>query len=496
MFYQTSSAGYQVAEQSSFQYALQTPRDGSGDLQSSWPGAEMEGLPTAHVPPLVSKPTTPTSIHPTHRLSSSEHPPVVMVANSHPDPPSLHHEYHHPHSHASLQQAQSHASSNAPFSVDFLLQKSVGLHPTQVGYTQPVVHSEEQHPEQPRFPGTDAAYHQASATRHEYLHTQPDIAQSAQENLGQGIGPRGDLTFSAGETEQKVETGDDVAIHLPALGRPYSPPELVLREEESSRCQLPKAPLSSSSSSSSSDSPAFPNAPKPPPSQMDVDDDEEDDDDDERLLQQSSHAGGNFQMGVAPQAPPTSDHDPSPVNDRTALVDTTLKPATTHAQARTSTPHSSSSSSSTSSSSSSSATSSSHDFSHSRQGVIVGATPEAPPSPPPLVPLPVQEPPMLKPPAMKSGYHSGSDNDDVFLPASPSTGRRARVVITASSLPSDTRPMNEKGVAVISSETDMAAGVLGGTDANTVSRPVVSRRGRMAGKILDEEKLRKPLGRG
>ena len=126
------------------------------------------------------------------------------------------------------------------------------------------------------------------------------------------------------------------------------------------------------------------------------------------------------------------------------------------------------------------------------------ATSEAPPSPPPLVPLPVQEQQTLKPPVVKSGYHSGSDNDDVFLPASPSMGKRGRSVITAPSLSSDARPGNEKDATLTAaSEKNVSAGgVMGGSDAFMVSRPVVSRRGRMAGKILDEEKLRKPLGKG
>ena len=499
-----------------------SPADASPvSAQPQWHGLPMESLPTARIPTLTGhmpspavapKPLTTPTVHVdmTHQIGKGEAPTTPITLTPAGD---------------SGTQYSTHTVSatvtNTPFSVDYLLhkpsasdsssgqlsynQQPLVLHPTEPynqtgysshleGYHQSGVPSQQMIPAPVSYPPHDgtpgltghgvlqgtqvvSVQEQLQPSQHHDKHMVSYSQGDTEEHYTDKMQPFQLYTVEAAVQQNSAEDGDNLALGLPPPEIPYSPPQLVPAEEESGPDELGSCSNVDKYVHLESTSPP----PPPPPQRTSISQCQEaghtssSDMEEENCAQPFS--GGGFQLAGSPL------------------------PNNAHPMVRTVSSHSSSSS----------GQESLHRPAHIS-------------TPPPLVPI--------NPTIRQRKDSASEDDDDVFFP--PPFGRRAvqeqqqeyeeeggkeeegeELRPPALKVSSPSEPLSQSSI----SGNSIAAGSVensASTDKSLHSLPpphhpppppslpppppppplVIGRRGRGAGKVLDEEKLRIPITRG
>ena len=502
-------AAYPTTElvHSSFQYTA--PDTTPVNAQPQWHGLPVESLPTARIPALTGhmpspaiapKPVTTPRGHMemTHQMGKGEVSATPMTLPPAGDPGA---------------QYPSHTVSatvtNSPFSVDYLLHKPTASDTGsgQLGYAQQslALHSTEQY-NQAGYSHLES-YHQASVPSQQML--PPPVPYSPHDSTP-GLAVHGVLqgaqvvsvqeqlpptqhhdkhmaSYSQTETEEhyadklqpfqlysvkptgqenSTEDGDKLALNLPPPENPYSPPQLVPAEEESGHEGLGSCSNVDTYEHHESNSP-----PPPPPRSTSINQCQEavhtsSSDVGEEKFAQPFTAGG-FQLAVSPLP-----------NNAHPMIGSV---------------------------SSRSSTSSGQESLHRPTHI---------PTPPPLVPI--------GPTVRQRKGSASEDDDDVFFP--PPFGRKVDQEQQEDFVEEEGKEEEEENecrppaLRVSSFSEPLARSSSGGNSITTGSVEnstpadksmhdlppppppppplVIGRRGRGAGKVLDEDKLRLPISRG
>ena len=522
-----------------------------------------------HKPAQLSPNPTPSI----HMMAPPSASPVVVAAPTPPSTaplsqggqvgePSLGSDPHDPGS--SFHKVSSGLSSSSPFSMDFILQKSVPADNTPgVGYVQqptnnqfveqPTRYSEVPYQVAPptAMPPLSGSYESSLGAPPQemgILHGSPSFDTNSQHVNQVGIGPHVSGSFSNKQQfcpSDKLEpfqvcpsefnppqstvlpSGGGAVDSLPPSEVPYSPPELVLgkddleeeKEKEDGKEISVETPSNTVVSATYGEAPCLSerdlniqtlNMPqssshvRPSSFGINEEDDDDDDDDDDEGSPTTTGGGnflsGGFQLGVSPSPPPAPRPPSQPAEDQTS--ESSSPPPSANEEDRKGESSSSGSSTSSSSDSSTNSEDNSMDTAATEQTedleqpyetsyqdeMKTGCNTAAIPLPPPLVPTHTL--------SKNDGNEYEGDNDDVFLPSSPNNQTPLPIMKSPSSKatqegPSSTLSGSRKN-GKSSSEKPLS---LNEGERKTGSL-VVGKRGRAAGKILDEEKLRVPLVNG
>ena len=368
---------------------------------------------------------------------------------------------------SSFHKVSSNTVTNSPFSMDFILQKSIPMDNTGIGFAQCSTPSSSQYNEQSSYyqtPPQPPTHRQSQSGYYEpsldtvggnILHTSSNTQHISQTSSSSFMKEPFHVTdkiqpfqydstdFSARSRNVLPKERDGVSLSEES----YSPPELVLKRddvhedrknEKESLDNIPKARYENKQLSSRS---GFST-------------------DSNQSVEDTSFVSSGFQLAVSP-----------PVR-----MESSASSSTTEDEEKQKNESSSSSSSSSSSDNNSNSdecsmdTKEQSDNLHHQKNEPTMITTSATSAPPPLVPTCTLE--------KMEGNEFEGDNDDVFLPASPHTSN----VDGTHSLTVST-PGVDLSMPLSEGERKTASVVVG-------------KRGRAAGKVLDEDKLRIPLTNG